>query len=64
MTFHNFGTGVIPTNGGGEADSSVARGGGRTAVNVVVYNLQVQVPGMSGWFVKVAATTDSCPGVS
>ena len=60
--FINFGTGVIPVNGGGEAHPSGRPGGGRTAVNVVVYNLQVQVPGVPGpWFVKVGRDNGFMP---
>ncbi len=60
--FINFGTGVIPVNGGGEAHHSGRPGGGRTAVNVVVYNLQVQVPGVPGpWFVKVGRDNGFMP---
>ena len=60
--FINFGTGVIPVNGGGEAHPSGRPGGGRTAVNVVVYNLQVQVPGVPGpWFVKVGRDSGFMP---
>ncbi len=48
--FHNFGGGPLNTTGG------------RTGVNVVVYNLQVKVPGVPGnWFVKVGRDNGFMP---
>jgi hypothetical protein len=59
--FHNFGTGVIPTNGARAAHPSGRPDAARTAVNVVVYNLQVQIPGMPGWFVKIGRDNGFMP---